>query len=557
MKPCFMMSPLSVAQFIAPGSLTFDLVVMDEASQLRPEDAIGAVLRAKQVVVVGDPKQLPPTDFFAFADEADDGTQEEADSSTDQESVLDLAIRSFQPIRRLKWHYRSRHQSLIAYSNHAFYDRDLIVFPSPYHNHDLHGVKFLAAAGVYDKQRNFIEAQCTVEHAVEFMRKCAKYSLGIVAINQEQRDLITELIDQATKRDPAVQDYRVKWEKTLEPLFIKNLENVQGDERDAIFISTVYGPDPDGNLFQRFGPINGAMGHRRLNVLFTRAKILMKVISSLDPDKISVDSKSSRGLRALKEFLHYARTGQLPVAAATVTGRGTDSDFEDFVMRKLTERGYEVDPQVGVAGYFIDLAVRHPGKSGTYLLGIECDGATYHSAKSARDRDKTRQEILENLGWAIHRIWSTDWFQHTERELQKLLAALPSVESLKAKSSESQEQQIPLETLPQELAPEPTAREAGLPQPTPESGGEPKDKPYQEILAVILSMMPASGKMVRMHLIGAVANTLKVRGIFTFQRLREGGEAWSQIKSAINSAIRQGLLGGDQTYIWKSRPNTP
>lgn len=544
MKPCFMMSPLSVAQFIAPCSLTFDLVVMDEASQLRPEDAIGAVLRAKQVVVVGDPKQLPPTDFFSFTDQNGGLDEEDADSSADHESVLDLAIRSFQPIRRLKWHYRSRHQALIAYSNHAFYDQDLIVFPSPHHDHSLHGVKFVPVKGVYEKRRNMIEAQKIVEHAVEFMRRCPKLSLGLVAINQEQRDLITELIEHATKRDPVVQDYRARWENTLEPLFVKNLENVQGDERDAIFISTVYGPDGQGNFFQRFGPINGAMGHRRLNVLFTRAKMLMKVVSSIDPEKISVDTKSSRGLRALKEFLSYAQSGKLPGPQAIASGRGTDSDFEDLVRRKLTERGYEVDCQVGVAGYFIDLAVRHPGKSGTYLLGIECDGATYHSAKSARDRDKTRQEILENLGWKIHRIWSTDWFQHTDREIQKLLMALPSAEALKA--------EVPVEPEPIYSEPEPLPEQPELRDDGP-SNAKPSSRPVPQIVEVLLSVMSSKAKMVRTRVIGEVAKVLRDRGIISFQRLREGGEAWAQIKSAINSAIRQGLVEGDQKYIWRTQ----
>ncbi len=425
MKPCLMMSPLSVAQFLS-GGVEFDLVIMDEASQLRPEDALGAVMRAKQVVIVGDPKQLPPTNFFTFSDDAslaDDA--ENKDLDVEQESILDWAFRSFHPARRLRWHYRSRHESLIAFSNHMFYDQDLIIFPSPFHSKETHGIKFFPVKGLYDKRKNLPEAQKIVEAVTKLMEEHPERSIGIVAMNQEQRDLISDLIDAKAPHDPVIQDYLRKWQSSLEPFFVKNLENVQGDERDVIVISTVYGKDANGNLFQRFGPVNGAMGHRRLNVLFTRAKYQMLVFSSIEPERLVTDNKSSEGLRAFRAFLKFAKEGRLDVAASEDNTRGPESDFEIFVMRRLQDRGYQVVPQVGVAGYFIDLAVRHPHLPGEYALGIECDGATYHSAKCARDRDKTRQEVLENLGWKIHRIWSTDWFQHTDRELARVLAALP------------------------------------------------------------------------------------------------------------------------------------
>lgn len=425
MKPCFMMSPLSVSQFLA-RDFTFDLVVMDEASQLRPEEALGAIARAKQVVVVGDPKQLPPTNFFNFTDNAVPATDDAADFDLPQESIMELSLRALRA-RRLKWHYRSKHESLIAFSNHAFYDRDLIVFPSPHHHHDSLGIRHVAVNGIYDKRRNVIEAQSVVEAAIVFMAEHPGRSLGIVAMNQEQRDVISDLLDDKARRDLVVQNYLAKWEGTLEPFFVKNLENVQGDERDVIFISTVYGKDSNGNLFQRFGPINGAMGHRRLNVLFTRAKCQMTIFTSLDDERLIVDNRSSAGLRALKQFLTYARTGRLESAPDVDNERQPDSEFEVLVMSELRQRGYQVSPQVGVAGYFIDLAVHHPNVPGNFILGIECDGASFHSAKSARDRDKTRQEVLENLGWSIHRIWSTDWFQHADRELNRLLAKLPPV----------------------------------------------------------------------------------------------------------------------------------
>lgn len=425
LKPCIMMSPLSVAQFIGLDSISFDVVIMDEASQMRPEDALGAVVRAKQVIIVGDPKQLPPTDFFVSND-TDEPIEENEVYDDGYESILDLALRSFKRAHRLKWHYRSKHESLIAFSNHQFYDGELVIFPSPHHDHEQYGVKHVDCKGVYEHRRNMIEAEILITQASDFMRQNPTKSLGIVAVNQEQRELLEGLLDRRAKTDSAVETYRGKWEGTLEPLFVKNLENVQGDERDAIFISTVYGPDSSGKLYQRFGPINSKTGHRRLNVLFSRAKYLMRVFSSMNPDDLVTDTRSSLGLRSLKAFLQFARDGRLGGEALN-TGKPPDSDFEQFVMNALRDHGYEVTPQVGVSGFHIDLGVTHPMHPGKYVLGIECDGATYHGSKSARDRDKIRQEILEHLGWRIHRVWSTDWFHHPERELTKILEKLPPI----------------------------------------------------------------------------------------------------------------------------------
>lgn len=421
MKPCFMMSPLSVSQFLSQD-VSFDLVVMDEASQLRPEEALGAVARANQVIVVGDQKQLPPTNFFHSS--ADTEAPGDVDLDFNQESIMDLCVGKLRA-RRLKWHYRSKHESLIAFSNHSFYDSDLVVFPSPYKKNSAIGVHHVRVDGIYEKGRNLMEARTVADAAVKLMQEHPGRSLGIVAMNQEQRDIISELLEGVARHDVVVQNYIARWDRTLEPFFVKNLENVQGDERDVIFISTVYGRDPNGNFYQRFGPINGSMGHRRLNVLFSRSKWQMTVFTSMDADRIAVDSKSSIGVRSLKQFLDYARTGMLAAAPIVDSERQPDSEFEVMVLKELSQRGFTVVPQLGVAGYFIDLAIQHPEVSGRFILGIECDGAQYHSAKSARDRDKTRQDILESLGWKIHRIWSTDWFQHKDRELSRLLGALP------------------------------------------------------------------------------------------------------------------------------------
>jgi very-short-patch-repair endonuclease len=425
MKPCFMMSPASVAQFISPeSSVEFDMVIIDEASQMKPEEALGSIVRGKQLVVVGDPQQLPPTSFFDRTeiptDEGDD-----FEDYIDNESILDLALATFRPSRNLRWHYRSRHESLIAFSNKNFYDNELILFPSPTKTHRDLGVEYRKIKGIYNGRVNVGEAEAVVNEAISFMNTYPNRSLGIVTINQTQRELLVQEMDRVFARDRRAESYREKWEKTLEPFFVKNLENVQGDERDAIFISTVYGPNETGKVYQRFGPINSAAGHRRLNVLFTRAKEKVVVFSSMDSADIIPTDTSHRGVQILKGYIEYSRVGRLE--SGVTTGRSPDSDFEVVVADRLRQNGFEAVPQVGVAGYFIDMAVRDPNNPDSYILGIECDGATYHSAKSTRDRDRLREEVLRGLKWNIYRIWSTDWFNDQDGQVRKLVSYLHSL----------------------------------------------------------------------------------------------------------------------------------
>ncbi len=418
LKPCWMMSPISVAQFLEPESVVFDIIVIDEASQVRPEEAIGAIARGRQVVVVGDPMQLPPTAFFERIDAFDD--EEQLD--LDEESILDMALAAFYPFRHLCWHYRSRHESLIAFSNKQFYDDRLIVFPSSSHDGRL-GVKYHKVNAVYQgRGGNSQEVRIVAEAAIDFMRSRPDWSLGVATVNLEQAELLRLEIDRLVVRDQEAQKYIQQWEATLEPFFVKNLENVQGDERDCIMISTVYGPNQAGQVMQRFGPINQKTGHRRLNVLFTRAKYRVDLFTSLTSADVHEDEHVSYGVKTLKAYLEYAATGRLE--SGTVTERPPDSDFEIFVAEALKSKGYEVVPQVGVAGFYIDIAVKHASYPHGYLAGIECDGATYHSAKSARDRDALRQEILEGLGWKLYRIWSVDWFNNPKAELAKLIKFL-------------------------------------------------------------------------------------------------------------------------------------
>jgi hypothetical protein len=432
LKPCFMMSPLSLAKFVPARSLHFDLLVIDEASQMRPEDSLGGLLRASQIVVVGDARQLPPTDFFSRG-EAQDET-DEAIEDVDAESILEACEKTFGERRRLRWHYRSRCESLIAFSNREFYDNTLITFPMA--RPGSFSVELVRVDGVYRAQCNSAEAQRVVEEAIRFMRHFAETpehelpTLGIAAVNMQQRDFILEELRRASADDELVEKYRQRVDAKGEPLFVKNLENVQGDERDHIFISMTYGKKHgEPSLSQNFGPINRKQGHRRLNVLFTRARVRVGLFTSFGSADVRVEEKSSEGVRALKAYLEYAET-KGRAAAHTPTGT-PDSDFESEVADRLRMRGYKVDLQVGVSrqeekgkSFRIDLAVWHPDNPEHYLAGIECDGAAYHSSKSARDRDRLREDVLNSLGWQLVRVWSTDWFDNPSKETDKLVAKL-------------------------------------------------------------------------------------------------------------------------------------
>ncbi len=419
LKPCWMMSPLAIAQYLKPNGIKFDLCIIDEASQMPPENAIGALLRSEQAVIVGDTNQLPPTSFFRKFIEDEDADEDE---TILDESILEMASAAFRPMRRLRWHYRSRHSGLINFSNRMVYDDDLIVFPSASETRADMGVHFRSIEGTYKSGLNAIEAREIVKEVIAFMRSDPNRSLGVVTLNQKQRDLIIEELEFALGRDAAATKYVERWaeeKEGLESFFVKNLENVQGDERDVIFIGTVYGPETiGGKVMQRFGPINGIAGKRRLNVLFSRAKQKIVTFSSMNSGDISADEMSNPGVFMLKRWLEYSVTGR--IEAGVHTAKEPDSDFEEFVIKQIEAMGCTAVPQVGVAGYFVDIGVKHPKWPHGFLLGVECDGASYHSSKSARERDRLRQEVLEGLGWKFHRIWSTDWFNDPNLEAEKL-----------------------------------------------------------------------------------------------------------------------------------------
>jgi very-short-patch-repair endonuclease len=494
LKPCWMMSPLAVAQYVPKNAITFDLCIIDEASQMPPEASIGALLRCKQTVVVGDTNQLPPSSFFK---KMIDDEEADEDENVLNESILEMANATFRPARRLRWHYRSRHSGLIKFSNRLVYEDNLIVFPSATESMARMGVEFRAVDGLYKAGTNPIEARTIVDAALDFMRTDPDRSLGIVTLNQKQRDLINEEFEYALGRDRHALAYVEAWKEKhdgLEEFFIKNLENVQGDERDVMFIGTVYGPETRGaRTLQRFGPINGLAGKRRLNVLFSRAKEKIVTFSSMTAADITAEESGNAGAYMLKRWLEYCASGVLD--GGSETHREADSEFEVFVMDQIRAMGYEPVPQVGVAGYFVDIGVRHPDWPHGYVLGVECDGASYHSAKSARDRDRLRQEILEGLGWRFHRIWSTDWFNNPRREAERLRAVLSArMEELKAHEAE-------FATKPARLEPSPVIElPAGLP--------EPASSQFDQIGADVLTLPIAKPKNDRAVAIG---DTVRVR----------------------------------------------
>jgi hypothetical protein len=435
-KPVMLMSPISVAQFLPSGSVTFDILVIDEASQIRPEDALGVIARARQIVVVGDQKQLPPTSFFdRLVDDVEDIGDEDEDvpigaTAADMESILSLCEARGLRSRMLEWHYRSRDPSLIRVSNAEFYDDNLVLPPSPLQLDDNYGLKFHRVAGVYARGgsglgrrgTNRIEAETVVRAMAEHARAWPDLSLGVVAFSKAQADMLTEVLELERRRDPELDGFLR--EGRHEDVFVKNIENVQGDERDVILVSVGYGPqEPNGRLTSMsFGPVNGEGGERRLNVLFSRARVRCEVFASFDPGDIDPARTKREGPRVLKRFLDFAKTGMMEERVAS--GLDADSPFEEDVATVVRSLGYLADPQVGTAGFRIDLGVRHPDRPGQYLLAVECDGAAYHAALWARERDRLRQEVLENLGWQFHRIWSTDWFHHRRREIERLAEAL-------------------------------------------------------------------------------------------------------------------------------------
>lgn len=439
-KPCFLMSPLSVSTFLEAGSVSFDVVIFDEASQIFPQDAVGAIYRAKQIIVVGDSKQMPPSNFFNASVEVEDNDNEDEDV-TGFESILDLCSASFKQLR-LRWHYRSRYEQLIAFSNKNFYDRDLITFPSPKSAEHGFGIDYYHVDGIFDRKShtNQKEAEFIVDLIYRNKEKYPERSLGIIAFSVAQQNLIDKLLSERLQESPDKE--RFFKNDNDESFFIKNLETVQGDERDTIIFSVAYGIDTQGRLLHNFGPINRLGGERRLNVAFTRAKYNVQLVSSMHYTDIDLNKTSSKGARLLREYLDLAENGNIALERTVSTSvfDRFDSDFELEVCDFLRSNGFTVDTKIGCSGCKIDLALKFPDSS-DYILAIECDGDVYHSFKNARDRDRLRKEVLERMGWKFYRIWSTDWFRNKSVEQQQLLeAANDAIDSFEPEKNAAQTQ---------------------------------------------------------------------------------------------------------------------
>lgn len=441
LKPCLMMSPLSVSMFLESEGFVFDTVVFDEASQVRTEDAIGAISRGKQVIIAGDSKQLPPTSFFDATSDGLPGDEDSDDyysNSKGFDSVLDEAF--LLPDVKLRWHYRSKDESLIAFSNDRIYSNSLVTFPSPTNDAEESGVEFVPVPdGVYlgSRRGNPVEAEVVADLVYKhFERYHGERSLGVIALSQNQQAVIESALRRRRLSDSRFEGFFS--EENPEPLFIKNLESVQGDERDTIILSIGYGKDQNGKINMNFGPINREGGERRLNVAVTRAKMNMKVVSSMMPTDIQVENLANNGPRLLRSYLEYAKNGPVILEASaaenpTVANR---SLFEKSVYDFLVSNGFDVATRVGCSEYRIDLAVRHPQNPGCFALGIECDGAAYHLSRTARDRDRLRQEVLRHMNWNLYRVWSTDWVQRPKAARDELLRVVnEAIESDASKDS--------------------------------------------------------------------------------------------------------------------------
>ncbi|EHA60517.1 DUF4011 domain-containing protein [Synechococcus sp. WH 8016] len=417
LKPCWMMSPASAAELLPKRPALFDVLVIDEASQMKPEQAFSLIARAKQVIIVGDRNQLPPTNFFQKRDLVSDEDEVDVEIE-DNESILELADKVLAANGcSLGWHYRSRHQSLISFSNYYFYENSLTIFASNKVDSQVNLVQ--VENPLYSGGINLSEVEQVIQVLKRQISAEPDRTILVATMNQAQTSELKMALEREIQNDPLLEKFSSTHQSTLDELVVKNLENVQGDERDVVIISTVYGPGSDGRVMQNFGPINKDSGWRRLNVLFTRAKHKVIVVSSLMPSDISITENSSRGVRALRGYLDFALSGSIADDLQR-SGGEVESPFEDSVRNSLVSLGHQVDLQVGVASYRIDMAIRDPRDPSRYLLAIECDGASYHSSFSARSRDRLRQQVLEGLGWKVYRVWSTDWFRDPQRELNLL-----------------------------------------------------------------------------------------------------------------------------------------
>ena len=423
--PCMLMRPISAAQYLDPKREPFDIIVFDEASQLPTCKAVGVLARGKNAIIVGDPKQMPPTSFFAS-----NTVDEEHLEAEDLESILDDCLALNMPQSHLLWHYRSRHESLIAFSNSQFYENKLFTFPSV--NDRESKVRLVPVDGVFDRGKTRTNKAEALAVVGEIKRRSkdpvlSAQSLGVVTFNISQQNLIDDLLTEACAQDPELEQWAFREE---EPLFIKNLENVQGDERDVILFSIGFGPDENGKIYMNFGPLNRDGGWRRLNVAVSRARCEMVVFSTLRSDQLDLNRTRAEGAIALRSFLQYAEgRAPLPEAAEVRQGEQSRAGIAASICEALQKEGYEADCSVGRSEYRIDIGVIDPQKPDRYLLGILLDGSAYGAAKTTRDREIAQISVLNGLGWRILRVWCIDWWDNREKELKRIVDSLRDIQN--------------------------------------------------------------------------------------------------------------------------------
>lgn len=561
LKPVFMMSPLSVAQFLKPGGTQFDLLVMDEASQIEPVDSLGAIARVNQIVVVGDERQLPPTAFFKKLtgeedpEETDEGITIQA---KDAESILELCLAKGLPHRMLSWHYRSKHQSLIAVSNREFYENKLFIVPSPYDAVAGMGLKFnLMKDTAYDRggtRTNPKEARAIAEAVIHHARTSPEQTLGVATFSVAQRQAVLKELELLRRANPDVEDFFSG--ASNEPFFVKNLENIQGDERDVIFISVGYGKTETGYLAHAFGPLSGEGGERRLNVLISRAKLRCEVFCNFTGADIDLERSRARGVTALKLFLTFAETGDFGLGE--VTGEDFDSEFEIQVCERLQALGYDVKRQIGASGFRVDLAVSDPEKPGRFVLGIECDGAQFHSSRSARDRDRLRQQVLEAHGWIIHRVWSADWYLRPKAELKKIEEAIAAARA--EWSARDEDGYLPAQAVPVSFQAEQIGEELDVVTAVVEAGPAPVSAGNRYVeanFAVDRSIEPHLTPLAQMA--GYVVKVVETEGPVHLDEItarirvlwglgRAGSRVRAAVERATKAAAQQGMIVGDPFY---------
>lgn len=556
LKPCMLMSPISVSTYLKPESFHFDLVIFDEASQLPTPEAIPSILRADQVIVAGDPNQLPPTSFFdtSLFNEDDESSEDEPFHAS-LESLLDDCVASVPVFREtyLKWHYRSRDERLISFSNNYFYENKLITFPSANLDNDGRGVRLeYVADGVWDRGKsrtNRHEARRAAQLAIEHFSNHPEKSLGIVALNASQKEAIEDAInDELANRPDLLAFFDTSREESF---FVKFLENVQGDERDVMMISIGYGKSADGAFTLNFGPLNTDGGWRRLNVLVTRAKWQIILVTSLRSAELHRINPQNRGALSLKNYIEYCeRGGSLPPNPARIVDVETN-DFEDSVREVLADRGYAVDAQVGAGSFRIDLAVRDPRDPSKYLIGIECDGATYHSSKVARDRDLMREEILKDMGWRLHRVWSTEWFRNRDTAIKLMVDNIER--ALNRDSNKSMPAASIIEDKDFEFKPIPAPKlqrkhKSGVPYTRYKRRFQKEilikaNKQYR-LKEVLEEIIEAEGPIHKEVLEERIKEVFKVQKI--------GANIRKNMEQALRSAVHNKSLVGKKSFVWSN-----